>query len=98
MKVKASTETPTPLLPAEERDHARLSFSGLPKDDLVLSVTYDDTFETITYEIPASSDGTLEFTFPKIGTGGVARLGRRVTKDGETSVELVGKPVALDKA
>lgn len=95
-KAKVTTETPTPLLEREELDHARVSFSGLPKEPLVLSVTYEDRFDTVTYELDASPDGTLEFTFPKIGAGGVARLGRRVTKDGDTSVELVGKPVALD--
>lgn len=110
MKAKISTESPTPLMPHEELDAARLELSGLPKDTpLVVSVTYADRFDTVVYEVDPTPDGKLTYTFPKIGAGGVARIGHRVEEtrefvgdDGkkhsatETVLKLIGSPIELD--
>ncbi len=95
MKAKLTAENPTPVLPAEERDHARLSLSGLPKGKrITVAVTYDDRLDPIRYDVGETPDGTLEVTFPVVGTGGLARV---FAGDTDSDAELVGKPLPLTK-
>lgn len=101
MKIKGKVEQATPLLEREEADHYRLSLTGLPKGKHVaVVVTYDDAIDAIRYEIGESPDGTLEHTFPIVGTGGQARVFVSDTdKDGNVrsdTAKLLGTPITID--